>query len=335
MNLNSVAFAKCWCITRSASATKDERTALSVIESAGKQTLHWELWIQVFLWVGTQYGLYTYVCWCNFSRVFQKIHHHVLFQMIMSRTYHLSWISFLIYCFVLEVVSIFGNCLRWSWRSCTFLDVVNFGTEKDNPQNIKRAVLAFVLQCKQLTYCQLSFILCNASKINGYIFFKKWSPSGSGQVCSNVEQVQQWLWRLLWQRCIFQEQLPMASVQQSTHLLYILGINCFALHNTNVLGNWAFVKNLLVRTMNGKTWHCCGLRNSNMDLKENFNSATSGKLSVSRWWRVPACCPGVWNSVGSKVAGGKMPSCFLSVDIRTLNSGLLLHTVFVAVKLTS
>lgn len=156
-------------------------------------------------------------------------------------------------------------------------------------------MLAFVLQCKQLTYCQLSFILCNAYKINGYIFFLKWSPSGSEQVCGNVEQVRQCLQRLLWQRCIFQEQLPVASVQQFTHRLYILGINCLALHNTNIPGNWASVKNLLMRNMSRRTWHCCGLRNNSLDLKEDFNSVTSGKLSVSHWWKVPVCCPGVWN----------------------------------------
>lgn len=118
-----------------------------------------------------QYGLSTFECWCSFPSLFRKIHHHVLFQVNMSRTYQHSWISFLIYCFMLEAVSIIGNCLRWSWRSCAFLDVVNFGTDKDNPQNIKWAVLAFVLQCKQLIYCQLSFILCNTVKINRYIFF--------------------------------------------------------------------------------------------------------------------------------------------------------------------
>lgn len=72
----------------------------------------------------------------------------------------------------------------------------------------------------------------------------------------------------------------MATVQQSTHLVYILGINCSALHNANILGNWAFVKNLFMRTTNRRIWRCCRLRNNSVDLKEDFNSVTSGKLSV-------------------------------------------------------
>lgn len=138
MNLSSIAFAEVLMHNSFSQCNRGWENSLvrapQVVESAGKQTMHWELWIQVFLRAGTQYGWYTYICWCNFPRVFQKIHHHVLFQMNMSRTYQHSWTSFLIYWFVLEVVSIIGNCLRWSWRSCTCLDVVNFGMKKIIPK---------------------------------------------------------------------------------------------------------------------------------------------------------------------------------------------------------
>lgn len=132
---------KCWCrtlpdILLSQCNKGGENT--QVVEYTGKERFCWEIWVQVFLWIATN-TVQVPLCADACFSVLQKIHHYLLLQLNMRRPFF-NLFAFLclfffflkkdyqLYCLMLKVVLIIGICLRWSWRSCTSLEVINFGT---------------------------------------------------------------------------------------------------------------------------------------------------------------------------------------------------------------